>query len=146
MAGNAKSLGRVHLPRSYHLRISRKVYQKIVSGKDVLASYPNPVVTKDSIRIPPGSEVKLEKRPIEVPENAAARRLAQTVDTTKTVLVVQVKVADARSMANAAELSDSVFGTPGNPLGNPVNLASQFDACLFGSCTFIPAGSRVAVG
>ena len=74
--------------------------------------------------------------------NFGGRRLAQTVDVTRTVLVVRVIASDGSSTATPAQLSDSVFGTD----GDPVNLKSQYDACSYGKLNFIPAPDRTATG
>lgn len=51
------------------------------------------------------------------------------------VLVVRVKADDARTSVSQSELSDSVFGTS----GDPVTVASQFAACSHGKLTLSPA-------
>lgn len=51
------------------------------------------------------------------------------------VLVVRVKADDARTSLSQSELSDSVFGTS----GDPVTVASQFAACSHGKLTLSPA-------
>lgn len=53
----------------------------------------------------------------------------------RSVLVVRVKAEDSRTTVSLKELSDSVFGTN----GDPVTLASQFDACSYGKLTFSPS-------
>lgn len=53
----------------------------------------------------------------------------------KSVLVVRVIAPDAETALGMAALSDSVFGTN----GDPVNLASQYSACSYGQVNFVPA-------
>lgn len=53
----------------------------------------------------------------------------------KSVLVVRVIAPDAQTSLNMSQLSDSVFGTS----GDPVNLASQFSACSYGQLNFVAA-------
>ncbi len=53
----------------------------------------------------------------------------------RSVLVVHVTALDASTTSTPAQLSDSVFGT----LGDPVNLKSQFAACSKGQLNLYPA-------
>lgn len=109
---------------------------KLESGKDIL-TIQDAVITGTNIRIPPGKSVVVTKRPDK--QDNGGRRLAETVDVTKTVLVVKVNAADGSSTDEPADLSNFVFGTEG------VNLKTQFDACSFGKLTFDPALDRSSV-
>ena len=62
------------------------------------------------------------------------RNLA-TVTGDKTVLVVRVIAADGQTTPDESFLSDSVFGTS----GDPVNLKSQYAACSADKLNFVPA-------
>lgn len=63
------------------------------------------------------------------------RRHLATVTGTKPVLAVRVTGADASTTASMAEISDSIFGTA----GDPVNLKSQYAACSFNKLAITPA-------
>jgi hypothetical protein len=79
-------------------------------------------------RLPDDATPKFGRRP------SRPRNLAQTTGT-KNVLVVRVKGADKNTTSSMAEISNSVFGTD----GDPVNLKSQFAACSFGQVNITPA-------
>ncbi len=59
----------------------------------------------------------------------------------RSVLVVHVTAPDASTTATPAQLSDSVFGTQ----GDPVNLKSQFAACSKEQLNFYPATAAKVV-
>jgi hypothetical protein len=60
----------------------------------------------------------------------------------KTVLVVRVIAADASTTATEAQLSESVFGNG----VDPINLATQYDACSYGKLTFVKTANRSGTG
>jgi hypothetical protein len=64
------------------------------------------------------------------------RKLA--IQGTRSVLVVNVAASNAKTSFSEAALSDSVFGT----FGDPVNLRSQYAACSHGKLVINPATSR----
>jgi len=116
--------------------------RQVKSGEDLL-TIPEAIVTGDSIRIPPGQDIKLEKNPNKGDKDKtidAGRRLLAETDI-RTVLVVKVIIFDQACSSTAEELSDSVFGTD----GDKVNLASQYDACSFGKLNFVPTPNRTAI-
>jgi hypothetical protein len=119
---------------------------EIDSGRDIL-TIEDATITKDfSIQIKPGKAVKIDKGPgqgnKDDKKGGGKRRLSETVDVSKTVLVVRVNAGNGTSTATPTELSDSVFGTA----GDPVNLQSQYDACSYQKMRFIPAANRSAIG
>eukprot|EP00977_Amphora_coffeiformis_P017502 scaffold5771_cov171-Amphora_coffeaeformis.AAC.19 len=59
----------------------------------------------------------------------------------KTVLVVRVIAADSQTTSSEDHLSDSVFGT----FGDPVNLKTQYAACSADKLNFVPAAPRNSV-
>jgi hypothetical protein len=76
---------------------------------------------------------------------AEAGVAAETISVTdqSNVLILRITANDAAASASRSELSDSVFGT----YGDPVNLATQYDACSYGKKTFVPAvGPNVVDG
>jgi len=73
-----------------------------------------------------------------VPEHG--RRLATTG--TKEMLAIRVVAADASTTASEAEISDSWFGTN----GDPVNLRSQYFACSYGALEVNAASKTTTTG
>jgi hypothetical protein len=68
--------------------------------------------------------------------SATSDSTVESANTTeKSVLVVRVVAPDAETSQSMTQLSDSVFGTS----GDPVNLATQIDACSYGQLKFIAA-------
>ena len=102
----------------------------LVSGESVL-SFPAGT-SRDSIKSeittpsPPGLEKKKK--------NGRNLAIVQEQDS-RSVLVVRVSALDAATTGDAASLSDSVFGTS----GDPVNLRSQYQACSYNKFNFNPA-------
>jgi hypothetical protein len=78
-------------------------------------------------RFPKGARPAYGRRPHK------HRHLA-TVTGTKPVLAVRVIGADTSTTASMVEISDSIFGTA----GDPVNLKSQFAACSFNKLNITP--------
>lgn len=123
------------------------------SGIDAL-TIPNALVTKTSIKIPQGAAVgrkKLEKWEDWYPgrgkgrgdnvfsrgnQGSTNRRLL--TDGIRTVLVVRVIASNGITTDNLIRLSDSVFGNG----VDPVNLASQYDACSYGQLQFVKAADK----
>lgn len=120
--------------------------QELESGVDMLA-IPRAQIMGHEIIIPRGAAVHRKKWQnwrtdfgnrdnfFDTASYFQERRLAQTGD--RTVLLVRVKTKGAvrsRTTASAAKLSDSVFGTD----GDPVNLKSQYAACSYGKLRFAP--------
>jgi hypothetical protein len=68
---------------------------------------------------------------------ASAGVAEETISVTNesNVLVLHVTSLDSQTSASPSELSDSVFGT----YGDPINLATQYDACSYGKKTFVAA-------
>lgn len=85
-------------------------------------------------------EVSFDSR-TRVRATTPTRRERRTVGS-RTVLVLRVIATDASTTATVAELSDSVFGTS----GDPVNLASQMSACSYGQLTMIPYSGTTSTG
>ncbi len=74
-----------------------------------------------------------------VPEHG--RRLAVTTGT-KEMLAIRVVAADASTTASLTAISDSWFGTS----GDPVNLKSQYTACSYGALTCNAASKTTSTG
>jgi Gametolysin peptidase M11/Divergent InlB B-repeat domain len=72
-----------------------------------------------------------------IADAANTAEIAEAISATdeSTVLVLHITALDSHTSASPSELSDSVFGT----FGDPVNLASQYNACSYGKKTFLPA-------
>lgn len=100
--------------------------QKFKSGATVL-TISGATVTSAGIQISQGAQASI------LPTGIEARRL-QTDTVDKKVLVVRVKTWAATTTPSVRELSDSVFGSS----GDPVNLSTQYDKCSYGKMTFSP--------
>ena len=61
---------------------------------------------------------------------------------TKNMLAIRVVAADATTSSSSAQLSDSWFGT----YGDPVNLKSQYTACSYGALTCNAASMTTSTG
>jgi hypothetical protein len=107
---------------------------KLKSGETELIIDADSMVDEDTAELntffPPGLAKKA----------ANSRRLA-VVEGNRSVLVVRVEAADASTGFTTLQLSDSVFGTS----GDPVNLKSQYLACSHNKLNFVPASDRVKV-
>jgi len=103
------------------------------------------------MEVPSNSEVKWQakskkdkkkdKKKKNKNQNPWNRQLWGYEDKEKTVLVVRVIATDGATTATEAELSDSVFGTD----GDPVNLKSQYEACSHDKMKILPAPSRAGI-
>ena len=129
------------------------MFEQFDSARSVL-TIPDAVVTGKGIKIPPDVAAKIEKKDdaargnsgngngnkngkkVDNIFNDGRRRLAQIG--TETVLVVRVVAGNGQTTANRTTLSDSVFGTS----GDPVNLKSQYSSCSHGKFTFVEADGR----
>jgi hypothetical protein len=116
--------------------------QQFQSGSSVL-TIPGAKVSSAGIQIPMGAAATIDdstesKLPTKLVQahtlfSHGGRKL-QTSTVDKKVLVVRVKTQVATTTASVNELSDSVFGT----YGDPVNLSTQYDQCSYGKMTFSP--------
>lgn len=88
----------------------------------------------------PGAQVAIDRRPDHVFGGRKGRRLAVTG--TKKTLVLRVNAPDVSTTASLSELSDSIFGTS----GDPVNLRSQYKACSFNKLDFEPVNGASSSG
>lgn len=88
----------------------------------------------------PGAQVAIDRRPNHVFGGRKGRRLAVTG--IKDTLVLRVGAPDADTTASLSELSDSVFGTS----GDPVNLRSQYKACSSNQLDFAPVNGMSSSG
>lgn len=114
-------------------RLPKGIVEQFESARSLLI-IPGGTVGAKNVQIPVGADIRVEQLP-----NADDSRRLATGNVNKKVLVVRVNAgpADATTTASAAGLSDSVFGTS----GDPVNLASQYEACSYGKLTFSPLTS-----
>ena len=120
------------------LRTSRiyRSQEKIILTNDSLWS-----VTEDTAAIDAAAAQAVEAAG--AAEAADAGGAAETGDIAETisvsdestVLVLHITALDSQTSASPSQLSDSVFGT----YGDPVNLVSQYRACSYGQKTFVPA-------
>lgn len=88
----------------------------------------------------PGAQVAIDRRPDHVFGGRKGRRLAVTG--TKKTLVLRVNAPDVSTTVSLSELSDSIFGTS----GDPVNLRSQYKACSFNKLDFEPVNGASSSG
>lgn len=112
--------------------------QQFKSGGSVL-TIPGATVESAGIKFPLGAQAKV----VELNVTDGDTLLSPGGGTfhpaagNKKVLAIRVKTRSASTTASAAQLSDSVFGTSGDPM----NLVSQYDACSYGKLTFSPLTS-----
>lgn len=118
------------------------VVEEFLSGVTRI-SIPGGVIKDSSIIIPKGTKIIIDTndRSPNITSNAATaenffqdhrRRLAEG---TKRLIVIRVVDRNGvKTPSSLAQLSDSVFGTS----GDPHNLASQYDACSYGKLRFEP--------
>lgn len=104
----------------------------IVSGETLLYGV-GAVIEDHLLVITPNTELKFDT--YRHSTGTVGRRKLTTSTGNKNVLVVRVITTDAQPTANAAEMSDSIFGTN----GDPVNLKSQYEGCSANQITITPA-------
>ena len=103
----------------------------------------NPLVSGESTLFANGIELIRGEAKARFPNGATpyfgrrsrGHRHLATVTGNKPVLAVRVIGADSSTTANMTEISDSIFGTN----GDPVNLKSQFASCSFNKLNITPA-------
>lgn len=120
--------------------------RKFKSGASVL-SIPGATVNAAGIHIPVAAAASVvdydakQELPTKIGHGdnffASGSRKLEFGNIDKKVLVVRVKTWAGQTTATPNQLSDSVFGTD----GDPVNLSSQYNACTHGKLTFSPIQS-----
>lgn len=123
-AANGKRGKIVKINDLYNL--PQDIVQNLESGGSVL-SIAGATVTSAGINVPVGAAASILPTEIETSPIGSG-------NVNKKVLVVRVKTSVDRTTATPSQLSDSVFGTS----GDPVNLSSQYAACTHGKLTFSP--------
>eukprot|EP00526_Cylindrotheca_closterium_P002346 CAMPEP_0113639918 /NCGR_PEP_ID=MMETSP0017_2-20120614/20947_1 /TAXON_ID=2856 /ORGANISM="Cylindrotheca closterium" /LENGTH=903 /DNA_ID=CAMNT_0000551167 /DNA_START=18 /DNA_END=2730 /DNA_ORIENTATION=+ /assembly_acc=CAM_ASM_000147 len=103
----------------------------IVSGETLLFAQ-GAIIEDHVLVITPNTELKFDTQ--HAIGGGGRRRLATSTGN-KDVLVVRVVTTDSQPTATAAQMSDSVFGTS----GDPVNLKSQYEGCSDNKITITPA-------
>lgn len=104
----------------------------IVSGETLLLAQ-GAAIEDHLLVITPENELKFDT--YRHSAESERRRKLSTSTGNKNVLVVRVSTADSQPTASAAEMSDSIFGTN----GDPVNLKTQYEGCSAGRITITPA-------
>jgi len=115
--------------------IQGNVGNDVISGVSTFVSK-EALVAPGNIFIPDGASIKMSQKG---PKGRA--KFATTIGD-KPILVVRVIAPDARTTLTAAQLSDSVFGTS----GDPVNLKSQYASCSYNKLNVIPAPDQSSPG
>lgn len=114
-------------------KVPKDIIDEFESAETLLIVPGGGISAEGGLQIPKGASLRVEK--ITSTRAKDSLRKIQVTRESRKVLAIRVKAGpDYMSEANATELSDSVFGT----YGDPVNLVSQFDACSFGKLTFSP--------
>ena len=138
---------------------------KIDMSDDEVELHKNDVANREVDLVIPANTMLLPNGEMEVPSNSEVKWQAKSkkdkkkdkkkknknqnpwnrqlwgYESEKTVLVVRVIATDDATTATEAQLSDSVFGTD----GDPVNLKSQYEACSHDKMKILPAPSRAGI-
>ena len=98
------------------------------------------VLDRDNAKVlmPPGAYISALKNKNKNRRSDSSRRRTGT----RSTLVVRVTAPDGQTTASAASLSDSVFGTN----GDPVNLKTQYEDCSAGQLVFEPYNGVTSTG
>ncbi|MEM1154282.1 MAG: hypothetical protein AAGI44_09080, partial [Pseudomonadota bacterium] len=132
-ASNTRRSGDARKLRARHLEARKRVRNMLRANRTYRVG--------DTLYLTEGSdwEISEDANSMEAEEAALAQEggVAEAITYTdeSNVLVLRITTADSAPTPSASQLSDSVFGT----YGDPVNLVSQYAACSYGKKTFVPA-------
>merc|ERR1711862_342871 len=104
----------------------------LISGETKL-SMTGATISDGVLTIPMGAQVDFKRAEIQ-DEMGIASTIDKAVVGTKKVFVIRADAPDSSTSTNMAGLSDSVFGTN----GDPVNLKSQYSECSYDQLNFEP--------
>ena len=135
MAGTGGVDGPAYVLKGLNRAFVRANEETLRSGKSFLTVPGGKPNGRGQILVPPGAAVSLSKGNKNRQLRGRERGLAPQATGTSDVLVLRVIANDASTSASVASLSDSVFGTSGDPM----NVKSQFGACSYDKLTLNPA-------
>ncbi|MFQ3231662.1 InlB B-repeat-containing protein [Reinekea sp.] len=96
---------------------------------------------QDTIILTDDTDWSMTNSPPDLESISARMSSANSGTKVSSVLIVHITANDFSTSASPSRLSDSVFGTH----GDPVNLASQYAACSYNAQTFVPAAGASIV-
>jgi len=111
----------------------------LVSGETTVYT-PGAELTEEKMVIPNGAMLELKRSPQAETSSGGDDRKLAVVTGDKKVLAVRIVATDSTTTPSFSELSDSIFGTSGDPL----NFVSQYKACSYNKLRFAPTSDSRA--